>query len=128
LEHHNPNNRLKIDVQFVDDNHAFVGNVQSMIVSDSQEFELRLRESQLEDEHSIQIPVWTVSNPQVYGLETSADGIVCYLKPTGKLGSCKVFVLAQIGNGYQIAGSLHIEVRAGQAVSLGVGLGKPQQQ
>ena len=73
---------------------------------------------------------WTVSGDEVVKMDVSqADGLSAYEVTTGKVGVCQVKVTcdADMGDGVkEITGVLDIEVKASEAVSLGVSAGVPE--
>lgn len=72
---------------------------------------------------------WTSSAPDVLGLEVAEDGFSALAVTTGKLGVAQVSVKgdADLGDGVvEITGVLSVEVKASQAVTLGVDAGVPE--
>lgn len=75
------------------------------------------------------VPLWTVSNLEVFDLVVSEDGLSAKVTATGKLGACQVNVSvdADMGEGVTtISGVLDLEVKAGPAVALGISAGVAQ--
>jgi hypothetical protein len=73
-------------------------------------------------------PVWAVSDPTVLTLQIASDGFSALAVTTGKLGTCQVSVSADadLGPGVTtLTGTLDIEVKASQAVNLGMTVGTP---
>lgn len=76
-------------------------------------------------------PVWTSSNEQVLTLSISEDGMSAIAMTTGQLGTAQIQVQADadLGQGVRtITGVADFEVRAGEAVSLGIEVGEPTEK
>ena len=74
-------------------------------------------------------PVWTSSNPDVLTVMPSEDGFSAVVETTGLLGTAQISVVvdADTGEGVtELAGVENFEVKAGQAVSLGLAIGEPE--
>lgn len=74
------------------------------------------------------VPVWTVSDPNIIDLQVSDDGLTAEAITKGPLGPCQVTVTADadMGEGNRsITGTLDIEVRASEAVTVGITAGTP---
>ena len=73
---------------------------------------------------------WKVSDPTIATITPDpANPLSAVLTTTGALGSCQVSVSADadLGEGVKtIAGTLDVEVRASEAVSLDIGAGAPE--
>jgi hypothetical protein len=77
------------------------------------------------------VPEWGSSDETVLTVEPAADGMTCEAITTGKLGSAQVNVSADVemDDGVtMLTGTLAIDVLAGQAVSLGVTAGTPEER
>lgn len=76
-------------------------------------------------------PAWLTDNSEVLSLTPSADGLSCTVAAVGPLGTATVSVTADadLGAGkIDLAGSLEIEVTAGQATALTLTPGTPSEQ
>lgn len=74
------------------------------------------------------VPVWTVSNPDIIDLQVASDGMTAEAITKGPLGACQITVTADADMGEDvrsITGSLDMEVRASEAVSVGLTAGTP---
>ena len=75
------------------------------------------------------VPAWTVSDPNVIDLQVADDGLSAVAVTKGPLGPCQVTVTADadMGSGVRsITGTLDIEVRASEAVAVGIVAGTPE--
>lgn len=75
--------------------------------------------------------VWSAADSTIVTLTPSADGLSCDCAAAGPLGTTQVNVSADadLGDGVTtIAGTLDVQVQAGQAVSLGISAGTPVEQ
>lgn len=59
-------------------------------------------------------PAWSMSDSTLGTVEASEDGMSATVKPSGKLGTCQLQVLAA-AQGKQISGSLELVMIAGDA-------------
>lgn len=76
-------------------------------------------------------PDWRSSNSEVVTVTPSADGLSADVVTTGALGTATVSVSADadLGEGTkQISGSIDIEVGAGEAVTVEVTAGTPEEK
>ncbi|WP_321377058.1 hypothetical protein [Trichococcus shcherbakoviae] len=76
-------------------------------------------------------PSWTVLGNLIVTLEPSDDGLSCNVYATGTLGSTQVQVTADadLGDGVvPITGLLDVQVVGGDAVSLSIAAGTPEEQ
>lgn len=74
------------------------------------------------------VPAWSATGDQLT-LTPAADGMSCVVTTSGTLGTAQVSVTADadLGEGVKpIAGTLDIEVVAGEAVSLGISHAEPE--
>jgi len=75
------------------------------------------------------VPLWSVTDPNIIGLDIAADGISCYAITTGALGTSQINVSADadMGDGIvTLMAILDIQVAPAQAVSLGILAGTPE--
>jgi hypothetical protein len=73
-------------------------------------------------------PVWSVSDESVITLVVAEDGLSADAVSTGKLGTVQVSVSADadLGEGVRaITSTLDVEVKASEAVTLGIKVGTP---
>lgn len=71
-------------------------------------------------------PQWSVSDEAVASVSASADGLTAELVAHAE-GSVQLSVTGSVG-GRVLAGSLQVDVTAGQAVKLSITLGEPEAQ
>lgn len=69
-------------------------------------------------------PAWTVSDETMGSVESSEDGMSAEFTPSGKEGTVLLQVLAQ-EDGKQIAGTLEVNVIAGDATKIVIAAGTP---
>lgn len=79
------------------------------------------------------VPLWSIigAQPGILSLTIAADGLSCELFAAGPLGTAQVQVQADadLGAGVvAITGLLDVEVAAGQAVTLNIAAGVPENQ
>lgn len=77
------------------------------------------------------VPSWTSSDDTVVTVEPETDGMRAVVKGAGKPGSAQVNVRADARSGPEVVeliGVLDVEVKAGEAVSLGIKTGTPEEQ
>lgn len=77
------------------------------------------------------VPVWSSTDDSVVVVEPAPDGLTAVARAQGKLGSAKVEVKADARMGPEVSeltDSLDIEVAAGEAKSLGLTAGTPEEQ
>ena len=75
------------------------------------------------------VPTWQSSDPAIVDLVVAADGLSAVAKTVGPLGNVQVSVTADadLGEGVRaITGTLDIEVKAAEAVTLGISAGTPE--
>jgi len=75
------------------------------------------------------VPTWQSSDPAIIDVVVAADGLSAVAKTVGPLGTAQVSVTADadLGEGIRaITGTLDIEVKAAEAVSLGIVAGTPE--
>jgi hypothetical protein len=73
-------------------------------------------------------PTWAVSDDTILVLQVSDDGLKAVAVTTNKLGTCQVSVTADadLGAGVTtLTGTQDVEVKASQAVGLGMAAGAP---
>lgn len=73
-------------------------------------------------------PQWTVSNPDIIDLQVAPDGLSAEAITKGPLGTCQITVTADADRGEgvrSITGTLDLEVRASEAVTVGISAGTP---
>lgn len=76
-------------------------------------------------------PSWGIDNTDVLTLVPSDDGLLCEIAAVGPLGTALVSVLADadLGDGIvQVAGTLEVQVTAGQATVVEITAGEPSEQ
>lgn len=77
------------------------------------------------------IPVWSTANPAVGALDVAPDGLSATFV-AGEVGATQVSVVADAdldeGEVRELTGVLDVEVKAAEAISLGVGAGAPEEQ
>lgn len=76
-------------------------------------------------------PSWGVDNPNVVAIEPSADGLSCTVKAVGPIGKSLVSVQADadLGDGFTaIAGTADFDITAGQAATIEITAGTPEEQ
>ena len=76
-------------------------------------------------------PIWSVSDPSVLSIAAAADGLSAEIAALGPVGTSQVSVQADadLGSGVvTIAGTLDVQVAAGQAVGLSISAGTPVEQ
>ena len=76
------------------------------------------------------VPTWTQSDPAVLDLQVDGNGMSAMAVTKG-LGPCQVTVTADadLGEGVtNITGTLDVDVKAAQAVSVGISAGAPSQK
>lgn len=76
-------------------------------------------------------PTWTVSDPTILLLSVADDGLSAEVSAVGVLGTAQVNVSAdaRIGPDVKtIAGTLDVEVKASEAVTIGISSGAPAEQ
>jgi len=76
------------------------------------------------------IPQWSSSNPGVCDIQPAADGLSAYVFAVGT-GASQISVTADadLGAGVRnLTGTLDVEVRAGEAVTMGIAAGTPEEQ
>lgn len=74
-------------------------------------------------------PQWSLTSPDLGSLEVAADGMSAVLSPAGSIGSLVVQVNADadLGEGVKnILGELPVELLAGDAVSISISAGAPE--
>ena len=109
------------------------GDLTTMIITDSQEVDLSIQPVDAKGKPA-QVegaPAWVSSDPLVVAIVPSADGLSCVAKAGDNLGHAQVSVSADadLGTGVRtIAGTLDVDVVAGEAVSLSVVAGTPREQ
>lgn len=75
------------------------------------------------------VPQWTVSDENIIDLQVAADGLSAEAITKGPLGTAQVTVTADadMGEGTRsITGTLDLEVRASEAVAVGITAGTPE--
>jgi hypothetical protein len=104
----------------------------SLILTDSQQAKLTIEPvDKAGNPAPVEGVVWTTSDATILTVAAAADGLSAVVASTGKLGTVQVNVTgdAQIGVGdTEIAGVLDVEVKAGQAVSLNIAAGAPEEK
>jgi hypothetical protein len=76
------------------------------------------------------VPEWASSDPNVASVTPSADGLACVVK-AGQAGSAQVTVTvdADLGDGIRaLSGSIDVNVSAGEAVTIAIVAGAPEDQ
>lgn len=77
------------------------------------------------------VPEWATSNPSVATVHPTADGMACTVRSVG-VGTCQISVTADadldVGEVRNITGTLDIDVRPSEAVTMGITTGIPQEQ
>lgn len=74
-------------------------------------------------------PSWTTSNPELFALAPAADGMTCVVTTSGMLGTGQVSASADADmtpGTRNITSVLEIEVKAAEAVQLGIDSGVPE--
>jgi len=76
------------------------------------------------------VPVWASSDPAIVSLEVAADGMSAVATTVGPLGTVQVSVVADAdldeGETREVTGTLDIEVKASEAVTVGIAAGTPE--
>jgi uncharacterized protein YjdB len=77
------------------------------------------------------VPVWSTSDEAIATVEAAADGLTALVKAV-TVGTAQISVVADadldVGEQREITGLLDIEVKAGEAVTLGITAGTPEEQ
>ncbi len=77
------------------------------------------------------VPEWSSSNPSVATVVPSADGLTCDVVAAG-VGETQISVVADAdmddGETREITGTLDVEVKAAEAVTMGIAAGTPEEQ
>lgn len=76
------------------------------------------------------VPQWSSSNPAVAAIEPAADGLTAVVR-AGATGTSQISATADadMGTGIRnISAVLDVEVRASEAVTLGITTGPPEEQ
>ncbi len=112
---------------------TITGDLKTMILTDTQEIDLAIKPVDRKGNPAQVdgVPVWASSDPNIASITSAADGLSCVVKAAANLGSVQISVTADadLGEGVApIAGTLDIDVVAGQAVSLGIIAGTPREQ
>lgn len=77
------------------------------------------------------VPDWSSSDPSVVEVLPAVDGLSAVARAVGPVGSAQVNVTADARIGpdvVAISGTLDVTVQAGEAVTLGIGTGTPEEQ
>lgn len=76
------------------------------------------------------VPQWATANPAVAEIAPAADGMSAVVRAAGVgLTQISVTVDADLGVGVRnLSGVLDVDVRAGEAVSVGITAGTPEEQ
>jgi hypothetical protein len=77
------------------------------------------------------IPEWGTSDENILTIEPATDGLSAEAITTGKLGTAQITATAdaEMDDGVTtISGAMTIDVMAGQAVSLGISAGTPEEK
>jgi len=77
------------------------------------------------------VPVWTQSDATLGTLEPSADGLTCTFTSLGPLGTTQVNVAVDAAIGPEVRtlfGVLDVQIESGEAVSVGIIAGTPEQK
>jgi hypothetical protein len=103
-----------------------------MILTDSQKVTLRIDpRNKRGNPAPLDGPAqWSSTDPSVINVQPSADGLSC-VAIAGQAGTCQVEVVADadLGDGArELRGTIAFEVHAGEAISLGVTAGAPEEQ
>jgi hypothetical protein len=77
------------------------------------------------------VPEWSSSNPAVASIEPAVDGLSAVVVARGA-GETQISVTADAdldeGETREISGVLDVQVKAGEAVSVGIAAGTPEEQ
>lgn len=76
-------------------------------------------------------PTWSVADPNILTITPAADGLSAEIVAAGPIGATQVSVQADadLGGGVKtIAGTLDVQVAAGEAVGLSISAGTPVEQ
>lgn len=71
------------------------------------------------------VPQWGVSDPSILALSVSEDGLTADVSPVGPLGTAQLLFNA-LADGKALAGSLDVQIVPGDAVSVELVAGTPQ--
>jgi hypothetical protein len=77
------------------------------------------------------VPVWTSSDAAVVEVTPAEDGLSAVVRAVGPVGAAQVNVTADARLGEEVvnlSGVLDVQVQAGEAVSLGIATGAPEEQ
>ncbi len=125
--------RLVFQSAVIDKFTIIKGEIESMIITDTQQVDLAIKpvDKKGKPGQVDGVPTWASSNPAVAAVEPAQDGLSAVVKTADELGTTQISVTADadLGEGVTpIAGTIDIEVVGGQAVSLGIIAGTPQEQ
>jgi hypothetical protein len=103
------------------------------VLTDTQEMDLAIApKTKRENPAAVDgVPVWGSSNPEIGTVTPAADGLSAVAKATGVLGTFQVTCVADVRLGSEvkeITGVEDFEVKAGEAVSLGLVAGPAREQ
>lgn len=112
---------------------VFYSEVESMIIKATQQFTATIQPVDAKGNPALVdgVPVWSSSNPAVLTVEPAADGMSATVKAVGPVGTGQVAVTADadMGEGVKsIIGTLDVEVKPGDAVTLTVNTGTVSEQ
>lgn len=122
--------RLNLLVGPISEQKVEGAQVMSLILTDSQQVALAVTATDKRGNPTGQFdqsPSWSVSDPNILAVAPAVDGMSAVVSAAGPLGAAQVNVTALV-NGNTIAGTLDVEVHAGEAVNISLVAGAPSEQ